>query len=96
MESDMGSVGAYGLTFIIVLIFTCSPVEAYWFRFSVPWLRTHKYQCHDEVATLVVIIVISTVQDFIACILPMFVVRKLRLPPRQKIALAGIFLVGLA
>lgn len=89
-------VAAYGITFIIVLIFTCSPVEAYWFRFSVPWLKTHKYTCTDEVATLMVIIVLSTVQDFIACLLPMFVVLKLRLPFRQKIALAGVFLVGLS
>jgi len=89
-------VAAYGITFILVLIFTCDPVEAYWYRFTTSWLRTHKYKCTDELATLMVIITISTAQDFIATLLPMFVVHKLRLPIRQKIALAAVFLVGLA
>lgn len=92
----MNIVAAYGITFILVLIFTCDPVEAYWYRFTVSWLETHKYKCTDELVTLIVIITISTAQDFIACLLPMFVVRKLRLPFRQKLALSGIFLVGLA
>ncbi|KAH7371401.1 hypothetical protein BKA66DRAFT_469728 [Pyrenochaeta sp. MPI-SDFR-AT-0127] len=89
-------VAGYGISFIMVLIFTCSPVEAYWYRFTTSWLRTNKYKCHDEIATLIAIISISTLQDFIACLLPMFVVRKLRLPVRQKLALAAVFLVGLA
>ncbi|PSN65236.1 hypothetical protein BS50DRAFT_458561, partial [Corynespora cassiicola Philippines] len=89
-------VAAYGISFIFVLIFTCWPVEAYWYRFTTSWLRAHPhYKCHDELTTLVVIISISTAQDFIVCILPMFVVRKLRLPFRQKLALVGIFSLGL-
>lgn len=89
-------VAAYGISFIFVLLFTCWPVEAYWYRFTTSWLRSHKYKCHDEVITLVIIISISTAQDFIACMLPMFVVAKIRLPFRQKVALAAVFLVGLA
>ncbi|KAF2847829.1 hypothetical protein T440DRAFT_356488, partial [Plenodomus tracheiphilus IPT5] len=89
-------VAIYGISSILALIFTCSPIEAYWYRFTTSWLRTHKYKCHDEILTLIVIIVISAVQDFIACILPMFVVVKLRLPLRQKAALSAVFLIGLA
>ncbi|KAF2827916.1 hypothetical protein CC86DRAFT_289662 [Ophiobolus disseminans] len=89
-------VGAYGIASILALIFTCSPVEAYWYRFTTSWLRTHDYRCVDEVVYLVAVISISTAQDFIACMLPMFVVHKLRLPLRQKLGLAAIFLLGLA
>jgi len=94
--SSIVFVAAYGITFIIVLVFTCDPVEAYWYRFTASWLKTHQYKCTDEVAALLVIITISTFQDFIATMLPMFVVYKLRLPIRQKLALAGVFLIGLA
>jgi hypothetical protein len=90
------TVALYGPATILALIFTCSPVEAYWYRFTSSWLRTHKYECVDEVAYLVAVIVISTVQDFLACMLPMFVVFKLRLPLRQRLGLAGVFLLGLA
>jgi hypothetical protein len=71
-------------------------VEAYWFRFTTSWLRTHKYKCVDEVAYLVAVISISAAQDFLACMLPMFVVFRLRLPMRQKVGLAAVFLLGLA
>jgi hypothetical protein len=89
-------VAVYGPACILALIFTCSPVEAYWFRFTTSWLRTHKYKCVDEVAYLVAVISISAVQDFLACMLPMFVVFRLRLPMRQKVGLAVVFLLGLA
>lgn len=89
-------VAAFGPACILALIFTCSPVEAYWYRFTVSWLRTHKYHCTDEVAYLVTVITISTIQDFIACLLPLFVVCKLRLPVRQKLGLAFVFLLGFA
>jgi hypothetical protein len=89
-------VATYGISFVFVLLFTCWPVEAYWYRFTTSWMRTHTWKCHDEVQTLMIIISLSTLQDLIACILPMFVVHKLRLPFRQKLALAGIFLLGLA
>ena len=85
----------YGITVVFVLIFTCWPVEAYWYRFTTSWLKTHSYKCHDELTALVVIIPISTAQDFIACILPMFVVRKLNLRFTQKLGLSVIFGVGL-
>jgi hypothetical protein len=88
-------VAAYGISFIFVLLFTCWPVEAYWYRFSTPWLKSHKYRCHDELTTLVIIISISTLQDFLAVVVPLFVVFKLRLSKRQKVALGCIFGIGL-
>ncbi|KAF2800269.1 hypothetical protein K505DRAFT_229155, partial [Melanomma pulvis-pyrius CBS 109.77] len=87
-------VAAYGITFVFVLLFTCWPVEAYWYRFTTSWLKTHTYKCHDELVTLLVIISISTAQDFVACILPMFIIHKLTLPFRQKFALIVIFGIG--
>lgn len=89
-------VAAYCISCTLALIFTCWPVEAYWYRFTTSWLNTHQYKCDDEVVALIVIITIATAQDFIACLLPMFVVAKLRLPLRQKVALAALFLIGLA
>jgi hypothetical protein len=93
--SNSKPVATYGIAFVFVLLFTCWPVEAYWYRFTTSWMRTHTWKCHDEVQTLMIIISLSTFQDLIACILPMFVVQKLRLPFRQKLALAAIFLLGL-
>lgn len=88
-------VAAWGITFTFVLLFTCWPIEAYWYRFTTSWLRTHKYRCHEEITPLIIIISIGTAQDLLVCILPMFLVTKLRLPARQKMALAGLFLIGL-
>lgn len=94
-RTDFAEVFAYGVSFIFVLIFTCWPVEAYWYRFTTSWLKTHTYKCHDELTTLVVIISIGTAQDFITWLLPMFAVRKLKLQFRQKLGLGAIFGVGL-
>lgn len=81
---------------MFVLIFTCWPVEAYVYRFTKWWLLAHPhYKCHGELVTLVIIISTSTALDFLACILPMFLVRKLRLPSRQKMALCLVFGLGI-
>jgi hypothetical protein len=90
------AVSLFGPASILALILTCDPVEAYWYRFTPSWLATHKYTCTDEVAFLVAVITLSTVQDFLACMVPMYVVAKLRLPWRQKLGLAGVFGMGLA
>jgi hypothetical protein len=56
---NISQVALYGPATILALIFTCSPIEAYWYRFTTSWLRTHKYHCVDEVAYLVAVITIS-------------------------------------
>jgi hypothetical protein len=48
----------------------------------------------DEGAMVVSASVVSMVLDFVACLLPMAFVARLRISRRQKLALAGIFGVG--
>jgi len=93
--ASIAFIAVYGVSSILALVFTCSPVEAYWYRFTASWLKSHKYTCHDEFLALIIIISTSTMQYLIACLLPMLVVAKLRLPMRQKIGLSAVFLIGL-
>lgn len=53
-----------------------------------------KYYCIDEGAFIIAAAVISMVQDFMVCILPMVLFLRLNISARQKIALAIIFGVG--
>ncbi|PVI04937.1 hypothetical protein DM02DRAFT_611054 [Periconia macrospinosa] len=89
-------VGIYGIVSIMVIMFTCAPVEAYWYRSSKEWTSTHKFKCREELLSIIVIVIISAFQDLLACILPMTMIRKLRLPFRQKLGLCAIFGMGLA
>jgi hypothetical protein len=49
----------------------------------------------NEPANVLAASAISIIQDFLACGLPIILFWKLKLPRRQKVALAAIFSVGL-
>ena len=69
------------LAFLLAIFFTCSPADP-------------NNNCDDEGAILVAATAVSTVQDLIVCFLPLFLIHNLQMPQRQKLALAGIFGLG--
>jgi hypothetical protein len=86
---------AYFVAFGFAVIFTCSPVQGYWRMLDISWRLQNKLQCHNEGATIVAVVVVSTVQDLVICALPIFLVWNLQIPRRQKAALIAIFAMGL-
>lgn len=86
---------AYGVTFVLLLFLTCRPLSAFWHLVDPLWALGHKFTCTDEAAEVLVAATISIIQDVIAFALPVMLVWNLQLPQRQKVAVVGIFAVGL-
>ncbi|KAF2837819.1 integral membrane protein, partial [Patellaria atrata CBS 101060] len=91
---SIASVIGYMVAFMIALFATCRPIDAYWNFMDPAWTSKHEYTCADEAAILFSAVIISMIQDIITCVLPIWFVWNLQLAKRQKIAVAGIFLVG--
>ncbi|OMP88065.1 hypothetical protein BK809_0002822 [Diplodia seriata] len=73
----------------------CTPTAAYWFKASPAWRMTHEYHCINEGAKMISAGVISAVQDFVACVLPMALFWDLRISRQAKFALGFVFSLGL-
>ncbi|KAF1816740.1 hypothetical protein P152DRAFT_135994 [Eremomyces bilateralis CBS 781.70] len=86
----------YMIVFTINIFVTCIPIHAFWHSVDPRWALENagKYHCFDEGANLLAASSISVLQDFIACGLPTMLFWDLKLPRRQKVALASIFGVG--
>lgn len=85
----------YFFGFFIAIIFTCTPIEGYWRRYDLMWRLQNEMTCRNEGALIVVVVVVSTLQDLVICALPIFLVWNLQIPRRQKAALIAIFAMGL-
>ena len=72
----------YFVTFIILIFFTCSAAVG-------------RKDCAEEGPFIVSVTTISTVQDLVICLLPTFLIRNLQMPKRQKLAVCGVFGLGL-
>jgi hypothetical protein len=81
--------------FTLSIVFSCSPIEGYWHYFDIQWRMTHELKCHNEAAQIVVVVIVSTLQDFFLCALPIVLIWNLQISRRQKAALCGIFGLGL-
>lgn len=86
---------AYGVIFVLLLFLTCRPLPAFWHLVDPLWALGHKFTCTDEAAEVLVAAVVSIIQDVNALALPIMLVWNLQLPQRQKMAVVGIFAVGL-
>jgi hypothetical protein len=86
----------YFVVFLINLFIGCRPFNAFWNQVDIVWNADHMgtYHCFDEPANMTGAAIISVIQDFIACGMPMILFWKLRLPRKQKIAMGAIFAVG--
>ncbi|KAE8135039.1 hypothetical protein BDV38DRAFT_273083 [Aspergillus pseudotamarii] len=78
---------AVGIVFLFVSIFQCQPVSYYW---NLLWMEGH---CLDMDARLGIVYMYSGVVaacDFTMGILPVFIIWRLQMDPRTKVAVAGI------
>ncbi|TID20697.1 ATP-dependent bile acid permease [Venturia nashicola] len=93
----IASVVIYFLYFFIALLFTCNPLEAFWKQIDPAWSAQHKgkFQCHGEAANLIASAAVSVIHDFVACGLPTLLLWKLQISRIQKLALGGLFALGL-
>ncbi|KAH6644585.1 hypothetical protein C7974DRAFT_408257 [Boeremia exigua] len=85
----------YGITFIFLIAFTCNPTEGFFYLFDSAWRSQHEVTCRDEGVIIVAVAAISTFQDFVIALLPVFLIWKLQIPRTQKLALCGLFGLGL-
>lgn len=85
----------YGILFTFLIVFTCTPVIGFFHVFDMPWRLQNELHCRDEGAIIVACAAISSVQDLLICMLPIFLVWNLQISRRQKVALCGIFGMGL-
>jgi hypothetical protein len=88
-------VGGYSVAFMLIPIFSCRPIAAFWDQLdSVKVAQGYNYQCSNEGADVVAHGIISTIQDLVVAFLPTLLCWNLQMPNRQKFALYGIFAVG--
>jgi hypothetical protein len=74
---------------IIISIFTvCVPLDAFWNLAKKKDAYCHKFAVYWSHAG------INIVTDFLIFILPLTVLRKMRIPPKQKMALGGVFVLA--
>jgi hypothetical protein len=85
----------YGILFTMLITFTCTPVKGFFRYFDIMWRLKNELTCRNEGAILVSCAIISSVQDFIICMLPVALIWNLKISNRQKLGLCGIFGMGL-
>lgn len=78
----------WGLAYILVTIFQCLPVDAFWDH------HITKKSCVNSEAQWLSYAVINILSDVSILALPMFPISKLRLPRAEKMALACLFSLG--
>jgi hypothetical protein len=81
--------------FVFLIIFTCSPVVGFFHLFDISWRLRNEVTCLDEGAIIVACAIVGTVQDCLVGLLPVLLVWNLKMSKRQKVALCGIFSVGM-
>ncbi|KAF9869957.1 CFEM domain-containing protein [Colletotrichum karsti] len=80
----------FGVTFIFVAVFQCTPISFYWTK----WDNEHPGTCLDINAIAWANAGISIVLDFWMLILPLSQIRGLNLHWKKKIGVAMMFFVG--
>ena len=87
---------AYSFTFCVILLANCTPTRAYWMAFDFKYALTQDYQCMDTSVINAMAGVCAAISDVYSVALPCFLTWQLTsVPKRQKIALFGIFSLGL-
>ena len=87
-------VSASGITFTLVTIWQCKPIEAFWDK-SLLGPSHPGNHCFDSEAFWFSYSVINIILDFFILLLPIHEILKLQLPMREKFALIGVFALGL-
>ncbi|OJI99032.1 hypothetical protein ASPVEDRAFT_50588 [Aspergillus versicolor CBS 583.65] len=76
--------------FVLVSIFQCRPIHAYW-----DLDPQYEFTCLNDGAIVFSASVINMLTDVLATILPMPLIWKLKLPARQRLAVMSIFGLGI-
>lgn len=82
---------AYLITFVLVTIFQCSPIDGAWLR----WDGTHNYTCNNENAQAWAAAATNIVIDIATMILPLPELYNLNLSARKKISVMAMFSLGI-
>ncbi|RYN53376.1 hypothetical protein AA0114_g4435 [Alternaria tenuissima] len=85
----------YGIVFTFAIVFTCTPVVGFFRLFDIAWRLQNELTCRNEGALIVACAAISSVQDFIICMLPILLIWNLKIGKRQKMGLCAIFGLGM-
>ena len=79
------------IVIVFINIFQCNPINAYWDTYLLSDPSSH---CLDFNKLFVGYAVTDVLLDVIILCLPIYMIRKLHLPKRQKLTLSAIFLLG--
>lgn len=86
---------AYLVAFTLAIIFTCWPVSSYWEQYAhFPLPYNKKYKCAREDIALPVSGALSVLSDFYATIVPLLLLKDLKIPRKQKLLLYSLFALG--
>jgi hypothetical protein len=93
----ISSILIYWIIFIVLIFTRTHPLYADWMLGDPFWEAEHPgvidYQL-SEGAILTASAIISSIQDFMVCFMPMTIFWNMTIPKRQRIALGAIFAVG--
>lgn len=84
----------YALGFVMTLLLLCQPLDAYWKSFNAEYKARGDYHCGSEQIAEPLSAIFSVIGDAYSTLLPLVLVSRLTLPPRQKWALYGLFSLG--
>ena len=83
----------YSTVLIFILIFNCTPTSSYWKAFNPGYKQP--YHCIDTKSVNPVAGALSLISDVYSILLPCVMVQNLEISRRQKMALNGVFALGL-
>ncbi|KAH0022457.1 hypothetical protein KCU78_g5758, partial [Aureobasidium melanogenum] len=81
---------AIGVTFVILAVFLCTPVEAYW---VFPMMKNAR--CLDEGPVTLTAGVLNCISDLTITLLPIPIIMGLNMPFRQRLGVASLLSLGL-
>jgi hypothetical protein len=84
---------AYFISFFLVLVFACNPIDAAWKSLNIEW--TDKYTCLDRHQLDPLNGVFSIFSDVYSMAIPVAIVARLSVPMSRKIVLYAIFCCSL-
>jgi hypothetical protein len=91
----IAATATYSIVFVFMLIFACSPTDAYWKSFNLDYLANEEFTCVDTRSANLLSGALSIASDLWSVLLPCLMLRNFDAPRRQKIALNFIFSLGL-
>lgn len=82
---------AYLITFVLITIFQCTPIDGAWLR----WDGTHSYTCNNENAQSWAAAILNMILDIVTMVLPLPELYRLNLSVRKKISVMAMFCLGI-